>query len=271
MTPFHFGSSNDALFGIHQGAQAMPARDVGVVLCNPFGHEAIRAHRAYRQLAQLLSRARFHVLRFDYFATGDSAGEGEDATVERWLADIALAIDELKDMAGVGKIALVGLRLGGALAALLAPERRDVDHLVLWDPVVAGRDYLDELCQSQLEFLRAEDIVAQARHREIAALERDGAAGLDQAIGFPLPERLKREIGAVDVAAGAALATRRIAVVVSDEDRQQSRLRERLERGRGTVTFDRVPGGGAWNSDAAMNSSLVPIEALQAIVARLSA
>ena len=40
MNPLFFGKSGRACFGIHHAA-ARPARSHGVVLCNPFGDEAL--------------------------------------------------------------------------------------------------------------------------------------------------------------------------------------------------------------------------------------
>ena len=33
--------------------------------------------------------------------------------------------------------------MGAALAALVSAERPEVRQLVMWDPIVSGRDYLD--------------------------------------------------------------------------------------------------------------------------------
>ena len=72
MRPFYFGDSEEALYGVYHSPQG-EHRDEGVVLCAPFGQEAMRTHRALRQLATLLTKRGYHVLRFDYRGTGDSA------------------------------------------------------------------------------------------------------------------------------------------------------------------------------------------------------
>ena len=60
--------------------------------CQPLGHEYIRAHRTFNQLAAGLARAGFPVLRFDYSGTGDSSGADEMGSVKRWMADVREAM-----------------------------------------------------------------------------------------------------------------------------------------------------------------------------------
>ena len=124
-----------------------------VVICQPLGHEYIRAHRSLRNLATRLSQGGLHVLRFDYFGCGDSAGDLKDATFERWRTDVATAIDELKDMSGATRVSVVGVRFGATLALLATASRRDIDTAVLWDPVESGAVYIEELANLQQRWL----------------------------------------------------------------------------------------------------------------------
>jgi pimeloyl-ACP methyl ester carboxylesterase len=140
VNPFFFGSSQSQLFGAYDPPPGGGRR--GAVLCYPWGREYLLAHGTFRYLARLLAGAGYHVLRFDYSGTGDSAGEFEDAGAEQWVAEIHTAIDELRDVGGVEQVTLIGLRYGAALAALAARARRDVERLVLWDPVADGASYL---------------------------------------------------------------------------------------------------------------------------------
>ena len=146
MTPFYFGSDERRLFGIYDPAPPGSKSGRAAVLCYPWGSEYLHAHRTMRQLGTKLTHAGFHTLRFDYFGTGDSAGEMTQATLGGWEADIELAIDEVKHMTCATRVALIGLRLGATLAATVAAKRpREVNALVLWDPVVSGEEYLKEL------------------------------------------------------------------------------------------------------------------------------
>lgn len=143
MNGFYFGPSERQLFGAYDPPQGGGRR--GVVLCYPWAREYLLAYPTIRQLARTLAAGGWHVLRFDYYGTGDSAGEQSEATRAQWLSDIGTAVDELKDVGQLSRVSLVGMRYGAALAAEAAATRHDVDRMVLWDPVVDGRSYLREL------------------------------------------------------------------------------------------------------------------------------
>lgn len=143
MQPFFFGSSCTRLFGIHYPGD--PAVQQGIVICPPMGQEYIRSHRTLKQLAIRLADAGFPVLRFDYFASGDSAGDSREATVRQWQRDIRTAIEELRGRRYLESITLIGLRLGASLAASVGGTLSFVDKLVLWDPIISGSEYLQQL------------------------------------------------------------------------------------------------------------------------------
>jgi len=94
-------------------------------------------------------------LRFDYTGAGDSSGDLAETSLETHLADLEAAADQLRKLAPEStRIALVGLRLGATVAALLAarseaPILREAP-LVLWDPITDGQSYFQELLRSNL-------------------------------------------------------------------------------------------------------------------------
>ena len=142
MIPLYFGTGGEQLFGGYDPPRGADRRQ-GVVVAYPWGQEYIRSHQTLRHLAKLLAAQGRHVLRFDYFGTGDSDGEGSDVTFSRCVETLRAAIDELHDMADLKEVALVGLRFGALVAAATATAR-SVSRLVLWDPV-DGKAYADEL------------------------------------------------------------------------------------------------------------------------------
>ncbi|MGA9370116.1 MAG: alpha/beta hydrolase [Steroidobacteraceae bacterium] len=140
MNPYFFGTSQRRLFGVHSPAVSRAGRSRAAVLCQPWGDDYIYAHRSMRQLAIRLSAAGFHALRFDYFGTGDSAGEEGDTDAAGSQADVVTAIETLKDLAATEKVTLIGLRAGANIAAGTAAGLATgaVDALILWDPILAG-------------------------------------------------------------------------------------------------------------------------------------
>jgi uncharacterized protein len=138
MTAFHFGSRQRRLFGYYEPAQANFSKVQAALLCHPMGNEQVFAYRTMRQLATRLVRAGFHVLRFDYFGTGDSYGDTGEGDLASWCDDIETAIEELKEITGATKVDVVGLRLGANLSARVALHRpEEINKLILWEPLAA--------------------------------------------------------------------------------------------------------------------------------------
>src|SRR3569832_843741 len=138
MTAFDFGSRQRRLFGYYEPAQASSRKVHAALLCHPMGNEQVFAYRTMRQLAARLVRSGFHVLRFDYFGTGDSYGDTGEGDLASWCDDIETAIEEIKEISGATKVDVVGLRLGANLSARVAFQRPEkIDKLILWEPLAA--------------------------------------------------------------------------------------------------------------------------------------
>ena len=143
--PLVFDAAGSWCFGWYHRASA-PVRGVGVVLCRPVGYDAMCSYRAYSELAELLARSGFDVLRFDYQGTGDSAGSDADpGRVPAWIDSIVGAAAELRALAGVWRLALFGVRLGATLAAQAAARMGGVESLVMWAPCLTGKAFTREL------------------------------------------------------------------------------------------------------------------------------
>jgi pimeloyl-ACP methyl ester carboxylesterase len=188
--------------GLYHPATGGSARGCGVLICPPIAHEHIRAHRALRFLAVQLAREGFDVLRFDYFAVGDSAGESEEAQVALWQADVGAAAEELHALAGTETLAVVGVRFGATLAAT-AKGLPAVDHLVLWDPILDGRHYLAGMEEMHKAML------VDSRCFQHPRQERPGP-GL---LGFPFKPTLRAEIAACSLHALERWPSARVTVV----------------------------------------------------------
>jgi pimeloyl-ACP methyl ester carboxylesterase len=167
-------------------------------------------------------------------------------------------MDELRDRTGVQRVSLVGLRLGAAVAWRATRGRRDVDKVVLWEPVVSGARYLSDLGKRHEDFLRAE-----LPRRRTAPFERAG-----EALGYPLSKELSADLAEIDLA-NESKPDARALVVVTTPDAEDRALETRLPTLTPRSDFMRLTVVQDWNSDEAVNTSLVPSEALDAIVKAL--
>ena len=148
--PFFFRNGDNQLFGILHRPASAQARSQGFVFCHPCFEEKLWAHRVYVGMARELVERGYPVLRFDYMGHGDSDGDFEQATVATRLADIGSAVQTLRNETGVAQVGLLGLRFGATLAAVSASSIPGISRLVLWDPVVDGAAYMQEVLLSNL-------------------------------------------------------------------------------------------------------------------------
>lgn len=155
MHPFQFGSSDSKqLYGTYHLPFAKKVRDTCILLCPPIAYEYQQSWWAYKQLANRLSKLGFPTLKFDYFATGNSLGEAHEGSVAQWQEDISLAAQTLLEKSGKKKLAIVGLRFGATLA-MLTLKKLNPSVIVLWDPILSGEHYLDELNSLQQQKLES--------------------------------------------------------------------------------------------------------------------
>ncbi|MEP7311017.1 MAG: alpha/beta hydrolase [Pseudomonadota bacterium] len=261
---FHLGSEERFLLGTLHYSPRMRRPSAAVLLCNPFGEEAVRAHRVFRVLATQLERAGYPTMRFDFFGTGDSAGLAEEAGVSQWLQDIEMVASELQRLSGAKHIALVGLRFGATLAARVthANGLRPL-HLVLWDPVVEGAAYLRELAAAHGNYMR-EELGQLLWH----GVEVDARGAPSESLGTPISSQLAAEIAASDLDAGRIHANF-ITVINTRDSPQMQALRVQLASVPG-LHWSNLVTSDTWNSDSALNNATVPVEVIDAIVGRIA-
>lgn len=260
----HYFGGSPNLIGAFHSPQRLRARSAAVLLCNPFGEEAARAHRIYRVLATQLERAGYACLRFDFSGTGDSSGDAHDATIEQWLRDLATAAAELRAASGSPRVALVGLRLGATLAAL-ATSRGELRprHLLLWDPVVSGSNYLGELAEQHRAYMLEE--MGEAGWTDRLEISPEGFP--TEALGTPIAPPLMHQLAAVDLMQ-EELNADLLTVIATHSHPDLERWKARIGEG-ATTRWLGMQGSAAWNSDAALNAATVPMDIVQAILARI--
>lgn len=158
---------------LHLPLADAPLRE-GIVFFPAYGVEDLATRQSLTRLAARLSAAGHPVLRFDLPGTGDSLGNWNDAALRTWVDAGRQAVELLRRSTGNGSVNLLGLRLGGLIATLVAQrllaDGYAVAGLALLAPTLDGRQYV----------------------RELRALS-DGTSPLTVA-GFPINEELRQAI-----------------------------------------------------------------------------
>jgi uncharacterized protein len=118
---------------IHQPGESPAGRPAGVVFLHGFTGDRMESHWLFVKCSRALERAGIASLRFDFFGSGESEGDFRDATIEGEIRDAQDAVDFFRREGSVDgeRLGLLGLSLGGAIAALLAEQVR-ARALVLW-------------------------------------------------------------------------------------------------------------------------------------------
>lgn len=161
-----FKNGEYRLFGILHEPVGTPSGAVWV-LCHPFAEEKLWAHRVFVSFARLLAARGAWVLRFDMMGSGDSEGQFSAASVDTMMSDIDCAIRYLKEASGISQgIGLLGLRLGATLAALAAERSPSIGKLVLWEPIIDGGKYMQEMLRINLTTQSA--VYKEIRHNREA-------------------------------------------------------------------------------------------------------
>ncbi len=147
----YFNSGERTIFGwLHAPPVAAKAR-IGLLICKPFGYEAICSHRSIRSFAENTAAIGIPSLRFDYLGTGDSSDiDADEDQLEVWTQDVTVAAEELRRLSGVDHVCVLGVRLGALLAVRAALRSTLVQSLVLIAPIISGRRYLAELRTTRL-------------------------------------------------------------------------------------------------------------------------
>lgn len=269
MTPFLFGPPTRQLFGLYHEPESGRPAGTAVLVCPPYGQEAIRSHRLFRVLADRLARGGTPVLRFDYFGTGDSPGDDVDGEFDGWRQDVCAAHEELRRRAGGRRIVWLGARLGATLAALAAAGGRcDPARLLLWDPVVAGSTYLEQLRHAHVEALERSFCIPDPHWRR--QLSRDPEAFTSEALGFEIAPALLRQLRALTPKTLPLTALHDTRVLAPEEDREARHWFEEQAERRLPVRFETFKHPLIWASDPHPNNAMVPAEVLQRLLSAIN-
>jgi pimeloyl-ACP methyl ester carboxylesterase len=187
--PIYLENGNGPVFGLFHAPAGGSQSPTAVLICGPWGWDEVASYRSRRAWADFLSEHGHPVLRIDLPGTGDSAGTPEQPDlVATWTRAIEMAAGWLAGQPGVARVAVIGLGLGGLLAAASIADGVPIHDLVLWAAPSTGRAFVRE-------------------QRAFAALQ---GTRLEAAEGPPGPEPPGLEVGGFVLSAETAVALGRL-------------------------------------------------------------
>ena len=220
---FYFGRPRRALLGLrHPPLVEQRARDA-MLVCAPLLQEGIRCQRALWSLAETLAAAGVEVLRFDWFGSGDSAGDSTGIVMPGLVDDIASAETFMASSASSPRPRLFGLRSAALPLLAHASQRGEPVDVVLWAPALDGH----ALAAAWREQHRRQ------LHGAGRFLSAQVASGDDELLGFVLDRSLLDDLGGIagtrlPAARGKPADARAMAGIAGRRG-----LRGRAARGRG--------------------------------------
>jgi exosortase A-associated hydrolase 2 len=120
-----------------------------ILFVHAFAEEMNKSRRMAARQARGLAQSGFDVLQIDLLGCGDSSGDFSDATWQYWIEDIHVGMQALAARSSALPW-LWGHRTGALLASEYARRSPEPARLLLWQPVTAGRQFLNQFLRMRL-------------------------------------------------------------------------------------------------------------------------
>jgi len=137
--------------------------DTLVLFVAAFGEEMNASRRAYTVMAQTLAENGISSLMFDFYGTGDSDGDFDDADWVSWQSDLETMLEFARSELKYPHIQLLGLRSGALhIAELLSKTTTaDITQVIFWQPLLNGCDQVDQFLRLRL----AANLMLTSQHK----------------------------------------------------------------------------------------------------------
>lgn len=135
--PIVFYNQDQQINGILHSPTDCDAPCPAVAFFHGFTGTKVEPHRIFVKTARELAAIGFYVLRFDFRGSGDSEGDFSEMTIGGEVSDAVKSIDVLTAMPGVDadRIGILGLSMGGCVAAFVSGQDARVKSTVMWAPL----------------------------------------------------------------------------------------------------------------------------------------
>lgn len=135
--PVVFYNQDQQINGILHSPTDCDAPCPAVAFFHGFTGTKVEPHRIFVKTARELAAIGFYALRFDFRGSGDSEGDFSEMTIGGEVSDAVKSIDVLTAMPGVDaeRIGILGLSMGGCVAAFVSGQDARVKSTVMWAPL----------------------------------------------------------------------------------------------------------------------------------------
>ena len=228
------------MFGFFHPAADGGECETAVLLCPPFGWDDVCSYRSRLRWAEDLAARGHPTLRIDLPGAGDSAGSPYDPDrLTAWRDAVAGSAAWLRENSDCGRLAVVGMGVGGFAACLALAYGALIDDLVLWAVPARGRTLLREL--------KAFAALKAAEFPDPNAVDPPPAPdGQIEVAGYVMTPDTTAALQTADItdfdipdASG-----KRVLLLDRDGVKVDARLREHLERAGAAVTVEQGLGYG---------------------------
>ena len=247
--PEFFESGERPLYGLYYAPRGGRLRDAVVVHCHGLGIEQLTDFRNEVGLARAAAALGIPTFRFHARGHGDSAGDFETLTLDRWVDDALCAAERAQALSGASRVIWLGVRFGALIAARASRHRTDTAGLALWEPMNRTPDYLRAmlrtLLMSQLAAGKRPDATVE---QLLARLESEGRVDVH---GYFLHRAIVHSTGDGDLIAALAGHTAPVQLVQIQSRRSLSpaheALAQSLEAGGARVAIEKVAEEPGWH------------------------
>lgn len=198
---FFLSSAAGRLFCLFRAGVAQPSRHGGsaqpaVLVLPAFAEEMNKTRRMVSLFAQRAQAAGISTLIPDLYGTGDSEGDSGAATLETWAADLQRCLGWLVQRCPV-PVSILAVRCGALLLDLLPTDRPPGGRLVLWQPVVSGKVFVNQFLRLKL----AGDLLSRGEGPadSVALRQELQQAGRIEVAGYDVKRELLAGIEAVEL------------------------------------------------------------------------
>lgn len=199
VTPEFLSGSQGQIFAItYSNKHNTQAKDKNqqpsLLFIPPFAEEANKSRHMLSALGRTLAQNGIQTTVLDLFGCGDSEGDIDQASLQTWYQDINIAIQHMQQRST--NISIGGLRLGATIALnFLATSQQPVDKLLLWQPVLKGKQFMRQFIRLKLAESIAISSAPTTSTAEITAKLENG--NTQEIAGYPITKELFQDIDAL--------------------------------------------------------------------------